>query len=241
MGGEDQPTRSPASRSRCSSRGSPRGPAARSSVSGHRCKACPASRRSATSCVARAGFATLVELLAAGRTERELQIELEAEFQRSGGDSPGYGTIVGSGPNSAVLHFAPSARELREGELVLIDAGAESRGYVCYVTRTYAVGGRFNAVQAALHELVHSAMQAATERCRPGTEFTDVHRAAALVIADGLADFGDPVARERHREMVNWERVDQLLGFGGIRIENNVLVTDDGFEVLTSEIPVLPA
>jgi Xaa-Pro aminopeptidase len=264
----------------------------------------------------RAGFAKLVELLAAGRTERELQIELEAEFQRQGADAPGYGTIVGSGPNSAVLHFAPTNRGLRDGELVLVDAGAEYQGYVCDVTRTYAVGGRFTAEQTALHDLVHEAMRAATERCTPGTEFSDVHRVAAHVIADGLADFGllrgapesllesgavtlffphgighlvglgvrdasevlpgrepargmprlrldlplmaghvvtiepgiyfvpallsDPDARERHRRNVNWERVDRLLDFGGIRIENDVLVTDDGFDVLTAEIPVLP-
>jgi Xaa-Pro aminopeptidase len=265
----------------------------------------------------RAGFAKLVELLAAGRTERELQIELEAEFQRHGADAPGYGTIVGSGPNSAVLHFAPSGRRLRDGELVLIDAGAEYRGYVCDVTRTYAVGGHLTSEQAALHQLVQLAMDTAIQKCRPGTEFRDVHRAAALVIAEGLGELGlltgapeglvetgavtlffphgvghlvglgvrdasevlpgrepargmprlrldlplmagyvvtiepgiyfvpalvsDPEARERYRRNVNWERVDQLLEFGGIRIENNVLVTDDGFEVLTAEIPVLPA
>jgi Xaa-Pro aminopeptidase len=265
----------------------------------------------------RAGFAAIAELLVAGTSERELQIELEAAFLRNGADFPAYGTIVGSGPNAAVLHFSPTARRLRDGELVLIDAGAEYRGYACDVTRTYAVGGRFTPEQAALHGVVHRAMDAATARCAAGTEFSEVHRSAAFVIAEGLTDFGllhgpaealvdsgavtlffphgvghmvglgvrdasevlagrepgpgmptlrvdlplmaghvvtiepgiyfveallrDAETRARHRETVDWERVDQLLGFGGIRLENNVLVTDDGFEVLTGEIPISPA
>lgn len=265
----------------------------------------------------RAGFAAIAELLVAGTSERELQIELEAAFLRNGADFPAYGTIVGSGPNAAVLHFSPTARRLRDAELVLIDAGAEYRGYACDVTRTYAVDGRFTPEQAALHGVVHRAMDAATARCAAGTEFSDVHRSAAFVIAEGLTDFGllrgpaealvdsgavmlffphgvghmvglgvrdasevlpgrepgpgmprlrvdlplmpghvvtiepgiyfveallrDAETRARHRETVDWERVDQLLGFGGVRLENNVLVTDDGFEVLTGEIPISPA
>jgi Xaa-Pro aminopeptidase len=264
----------------------------------------------------RAGFAAITHLLVAGTSERELQIELEAAFLRNGADCPAYGTIVGSGPNAAVLHFAPTGRRLVDGELVLIDAGAEYRGYACDVTRTYAVGGRFTPEQAALHTLVHRALDTATASCAPGTEFSDVHRSAALVIAEGLSDFGllrgapetlvessavrlffphgvghmvglgvrdasevlpgrepgpgmprlrvdlplmaghvvtiepgiyfveallrDDETRARHRETVDWGRVDRLLGFGGIRIENNVLVTDEGFEVLTGEIPISP-
>lgn len=262
----------------------------------------------------RAGFAAVAEQLVAGTSEREIQIELEAEFLRQGADSPAYGTIVAGGRNSAVLHFAPTARRLRDRELVLIDAGAEYRGYASDVTRTYPVGGRFTADQATLHELVHRAVEAATARCTSGTEFRDVHREAALVIAEGLLDFGllrgDPVqllesgavtlffphgighlvglgvrdasevlpgreprpgmprlrvdlplmaghvvtiepgiyfvrallcdqqTRERHRQTVDWERADRLLEFGGIRLENNVLVTGDGPEVLTAEIPI---
>ncbi len=262
----------------------------------------------------RAGFATIANLLVAGVSEREIQIELEAEFLRQGADFPAYGTIVGSGTNSAVLHFAPSARRLRDGELVLIDAGAEYRGYASDVTRTYPVGGRFTAEQAVLYGLVHGAVEAATARCTLGTEFRDVHREAALVIAEGLVDFGllrgdpqellesgavtlffphgvghmvglgvrdasellpgreprpgmprlrvdlplmagyvvtiepgiyfvgallsDRETRARHRQTVDWERVDRLLEFGGIRLENNVLVTGDGPEVLTADIPI---
>src|SRR5439155_35504 len=136
------------------------------------------------------GFAALARLVEAGRTERELQIELEAEFFRNGGDNLAFDTIVGGGPNAAVLHFPPCQRPLVDGELVLVDAGAEYHGYASDITRTYPVSGRFTPEQAELHALVRSAGLAALERCVPGTEWRDVHRTAALVLAAGLADFG---------------------------------------------------
>lgn len=264
-----------------------------------------------------AGFAAIVPLIAPGRTERDLQIELEAAFFRGGADSLAFDTIVASGPNSGVLHFPPTARQLQDGELVLIDAGGEVLGYASDVTRTYPVSGSFTPEQAALHDLVDRAGQAATARCAAGTEFSELHRTAALLIAEGLVDFGllrgqpeslvqsgavtlffphgvghmvglgvrdagevlpgrepepglprlradlplqrghvvtiepgiyfvpallgDPDTRARLRDQVDWVRADGLTGsgFGGIRIENNVLVTDDGHEVLTDDIPLL--
>jgi Xaa-Pro aminopeptidase len=263
----------------------------------------------------RAGFAHVVPLIEPGRTERELQIELEAAFLRSGADSIAFDTIVGGGPNSAVLHFPPGARRLEDGDLVLIDAGAECRGYASDVTRTYPASGRFTPEQAELHAIVAAACARATVRSVAGTEWRDVHRAAALVIAEGLVDFGllrgepeslvergaqsvffphgvghmvglgvrdagevlrgreptegefprlrvdlpllpghvftvepgiylvpalleDGGLRERHSDAVDWERAESLLGFGGIRIENDVLITEAGNEVLTADVPV---
>ena len=120
-----------------------------------------------------------------------MQIELEAQFLRHGADRVAFETIVAGGPcNSAALHNAPTSRPLSDGELVLIDAGGEYRGYASDVTRTYPVSGRFTPEQAAIHELVHSAAQAATRSCTTGTEWREVHRTAALVIADGLAELG---------------------------------------------------
>jgi Xaa-Pro aminopeptidase len=261
------------------------------------------------------GFASIVARLTAGVTEREIQIELEAEFFRGGAGSLAFDTIVASGANSGVLHFPPTAKPLGEGELVLIDAGGEVRGYASDVTRTYPVSGSFTPQQAALHDLVDRAGQAATRRCAAGTEFRELHLTAALVIAEGLVDFGllrgqpeplvesgavtlffphgighmvglgvrdagevlpgrepepglprlradlpllaghvvtiepgiyfvpaliaDPDTRARLREQVNWARADELTGFGGIRIENNVLVSGEGREVLTADIPIL--
>jgi Xaa-Pro aminopeptidase len=264
----------------------------------------------------RAGFAAIQPMLTAGVTEREIQIELEASFLRNGADGLGFNTIVASGPNSAILHFPPAERSLQRGELVLIDAGAEHRGYVSDVTRTYPVDRGFSAQQQELHTLVRAAGRAAIEACVPGTDFWDVHRAAALVIAAGLVELGllrgapeslfergsvglfyphgvghmvglgvrdvvsrtakrrasngersvlrvelslrpgfvmtiepgiyfvpallqDEAARELHRDAVDWSRADRMLGFGGIRIEDNVLITEAGPEVLTRDLPLL--
>ncbi|HEV2592083.1 MAG TPA: M24 family metallopeptidase [Gaiellaceae bacterium] len=253
-----------------------------------------------------AGFAALVPLIEPGRTERELQVALEAAFLSNDGDFLSFETIVAAGDHSAVLHFSPTLRELRNGELLLVDAGAEHRGYAADVTRTYAVDGSFTAEQQVAHAAVRSALEAAIAACRPGAQWRDVHRTASLEIADGLVELGvlrgdretlvdsgavrlffphgvghmvglgvrdagaasdepsspglrldipleerhgwtvEPglyfvaplLARERGHEGVNWERVDELAGFGGIRLEHDVLITADGCDVLTSAIPV---
>ena len=263
-----------------------------------------------------AAFAAAVPFLVQGSTERSVQVELETAALRAGADAMAYDTIVGAGTNSAVLHFMPTDRRLVDGDLVLIDAGADYRQYASDITRTYPVGGRLSPEQAELHAVVHAAERAAMERCVPGTEWVDVHMTAAQVIAEGLVAFGvlrgdpgalvesgavwlffphgighlvglgvrdaagplrarrdkpsgianlridlplqagyvvtvepgiyfvpailqDPARRARHRDAVDWDRVDRLLDFGGIRIEDNLLITDDGHEVLTADVPVL--
>src|SRR5207248_9733460 len=119
-----------------------------------------------------------------GTTECALQIELEAAFFRNGADFLAFDTIVGGGPNSGVLHFPPGERAFGDGELILIDAGGEYRGYVSDITRTYPASGAFTPEQGELYALVRSAGTAALARCTPGTEWRDVHRTAALVIAE---------------------------------------------------------
>jgi Xaa-Pro aminopeptidase len=212
-----------------------------------------------------------------------------------------------------VLHFPPSGRPVADGELVLVDAGGEYRGYASDVTRTYPAEGEFSPEQAELRALVIAANRAAQERCTPGTEFTEVHWTAARVIAEGLADFGllrgdvdtlverrtvslffphgvghmvglgvrdaggaapgrtphedfprlridlpleegfavtiepgvyfvpallqDPERRAQHRDAVDWELADRMLGFGGIRFEDNVVIGADGPTSLTADIP----
>ena len=110
----------------------------------------------------RAGFAQVAPLIEPGRSERELQIELEAAFFRGGADSLAFDSIVASGPNSAVLHFPPTSSRLADGELVLIDAGAEYRGYASDVTRTYPASGRFTPEQQAVYDIVATAAGRAT-------------------------------------------------------------------------------
>jgi Xaa-Pro aminopeptidase len=136
-----------------------------------------------------AGFARLPELIRPGVTERTLQIELEAAFQHAGADRTGYGTIVGAGPNAAVLHFEPSARAVSPGDFVLVDAGAEVQRYVADVTRTY-VAGTPTGFQRDLHSVVRQAQERAIARCVPGAEWKQIHLAAAVDLTAGLVAMG---------------------------------------------------
>ena len=136
------------------------------------------------------GYEILPQWLKAGVTERRVQVELEAAFFRAGGQTTAYGTIVGSGPNSAVLHFEPSARVLRDGELVLVDAGAEVEGYACDVTRTYPVGGRYAPEARDLYTMLLEVQEAGVAGCRVGVEFKELHLDTARRIAAGLAQLG---------------------------------------------------
>src|SRR5207244_4576433 len=110
----------------------------------------------------RSGYLVLDELIAEGRTERQIQIDLEAQFFRGGADFLGFDTIVAGGSHSAVLHFTPTDTPLAAGELVLVDAGSEYRGYASDITRTYPVSGAFTPEQAELYAVVREALAAAT-------------------------------------------------------------------------------
>ena len=135
------------------------------------------------------GYAALRTLIRPGITERALQIELEAEFFRGGGTRTGYHTLIGSGPNSAVLHCEPSSRQVQEGEFVLIDAGAEIDRYMADVTRTY-VAGTPTPFQRDLFQVVLAAEQNAIARCVPGAEWKAIHLAAAVDLVGGLVAMG---------------------------------------------------
>ena len=145
----------------------------------------------------RAGFEELVRLIEPGVTERELQIAIEATFLRSGGDSLAYESIVAAGDHSAVLHFSPTSRELKAGELLLVDAGAEYRGYASDVTRTYPIGGELEGEQRVVWETVRRACEAAIEACRPGVEWREVHSIAALIVGRGPGRAGRAARRAR--------------------------------------------
>lgn len=262
-----------------------------------------------------AGFAKAREVLRPGVSERQIQIELEAEMFRAGAHGVGFETIVGAGDHSAVLHFAPGERVVNPGDLVLIDAGGELEDYTADVTRTLPASERFTPEQQALYDLVLAAELAAIDKCRVGVEWHEVHRTAALVIAQGLKDLGvlvgdadgladsgavalffphgvghmvglrvrdvggaapgrpegrmccgarprvdfpleegflmtvepgayfipamlgDPERREKYKDVVRWDALEKWLPVGGVRIEDDVLVTASGPEVLTSAIP----
>lgn len=137
-----------------------------------------------------AGFAAARTALRAGLTERELQIEIETAFARSGATGVAYDTIVGFGPTSAIFHAEPGSRALAIGEQVLIDAGAEVDGYCADVTRTLPGPGGFTSQQEELLALLDGVERACCLACRPGVEWHEIHRIAARGIAQGLRDFG---------------------------------------------------
>jgi Xaa-Pro aminopeptidase len=259
------------------------------------------------------GYAKLPQLIRPDTSEREIQIELEAEFFRAGGTRPGYGTIVGTGSNSAVLHFSPSDRRTRSGDFVLVDAGAAIGRYTADVTRTYVVD-QPDPFQRDLYQIVLHAQERAISRCIAGAEWTHLHLACAVEMVAGLVAMGvmrgsptslveqeahtlffphglghmvglgvrdgsgllpgrtknprpslrtlrmdlplepgyvvtiepglyfippllqDPARRARYPDCVNWPLVDSYQHLGGVRIEDNILVTSGAPENLTAEI-----
>jgi Xaa-Pro aminopeptidase len=124
-----------------------------------------------------------------GLREYHVEAELLAQFRR--GDAvPAYEPIVGAGANACILHYRAGDAELRRDELLLVDAGAEYRGYAADITRTVPVGGRFSAPQRALYDLVLDAQRAATEQARPGRPFSAMHDAAVRTLTQGLIALG---------------------------------------------------
>ena len=222
-----------------------------------------------------------------GRSEYEIEAELLHEFRRGGAQFPAYSPIVAGGANACVLHYVENRCELRAGDLLLIDAGAECEYYASDVTRTFPVDGRFAGEQRALSEVVLRAQLDALEQVRPGTPFQAVHDAAVRGLTAGLVELGllaetadDALARGSYRRFY-MHRTSHWLGLDvhdagayvvggasrplepgmvltvepglyvapddetvaprwrgiGIRIEDDVLVTHEGREVLTAGIP----
>ena len=125
-----------------------------------------------------------------GLREYHLEAELLHEFRRNGSQFPAYGSIVAAGANACVLHYRAGDAELRDGDLVLIDAGCELDSYASDITRTFPVNGKFSGPQKTLYEIVLASQQAAIAATGPGKLFTDGHDAALKVLAQGMLDTG---------------------------------------------------
>ena len=125
-----------------------------------------------------------------GRLEYEIEAELLHEFRRHGCQAPAYTSIVASGANACILHYVANDQPLRDGELLLIDAGGELDGYASDITRTFPVGGKFSAAQADVYALVLAAQEAAIAAIRPDATFIAPHDAAVRVLAQGMLDLG---------------------------------------------------
>ena len=138
-------------------------------------------------------------MLRAGEDVREyhLDAELLHEFRQHGSQYPAYGSIVAAGANACVLHYRADKAPIRDGELVLIDAGCELDGYASDITRTFPANGKFTGPQRTLYELVLASQQAAVAATKPGARFTDPHEATVRVLTQGMLDLG-LIDRQKH-------------------------------------------
>ena len=149
-------------------------------------------------------------MLRAGEDVREyhLDAELLHEFRQHGSQYPAYGSIVAAGANACVLHYRADNAPVRDGDLVLIDAGCELDGYASDITRTFPANGKFTGPQRELYELVLASQDAAVAATRSGARFIDPHDATVRVLAQGMLDLGllnkndvghlDDVIEKRH-------------------------------------------
>jgi Xaa-Pro aminopeptidase len=125
-----------------------------------------------------------------GVLEYELEAVLDYTFRRRGARGPAYPSIVGGGANATVLHYVQNDQKLRDGELVLVDAGCELEGYASDVTRTWPVGGRFEGARRAIYEVVLDAQLAALAKVRPGVTLEEIHDTAVRQLTGGLLELG---------------------------------------------------
>jgi Xaa-Pro aminopeptidase len=194
----------------------------------------------------------VLDRIAPGRTEREIALDLEVQMRQSGADDVSFEPIVGSGPLSAHIHHTPSDRPLEKGDLVLMDFGALADGYCSDLTRTVVLGGASDD-QLTWYEAVKAAQQAGIDAMKPGVGGKDVDAAARQVFIDrGLDVFehglGHGIGLDIHEaprfartsedvlqegDVITVEPGLYLSGKGGIRIEDDVLVTSDGARLLS--------
>ena len=193
--------------------------------------------------------------LAEGPTEEEFALELDFEMRRGGASGPSFETIVASGPNGAKPHHRPSSRRIEAGELVVVDFGAIVDGYCSDMTRTLCVGEPASATARRMVDVVAESQRAGVEAVRAGVEGKAVDEACRAIIGDaGWADAflhstGHGVGLEIHEDprvaststdtlvaghVVTVEPGVYLPEHGGVRIEDTMVVTDEGCLVLTN-------
>jgi Xaa-Pro aminopeptidase len=213
--------------------------------------------------ISAAGHVAAMQAARPGMWEYEIEAVLEAAFRRNGADRVGYPSIVGSGPNSTTLHYDVNRRQTKDGDLVVVDAGAEWGQYTADVTRTFPVNGKFTARQKAIYDLVLATQQAAFDSTRPGTTIARLNRLARdymrahsgtlcgdqscdAYFIHGLShwlgmdvhDVGDYTSNLRPGMVLTIEPGIYLPQEAlGVRIEDDVLVTTTGAEWLSAKAP----
>lgn len=140
--------------------------------------------------ITRHGIERAMRVARAGMHEYEIQAELEAEYRRRGSPRTAFPSIVAAGANACTLHYVANRARIEEGDLLLVDTGAEVDYYAADVTRTFPAGGRFSVPQRLVYELVLAAQRAAIAAVAPGVRFHDVHEEAVRTLAAGLCDLG---------------------------------------------------
>jgi len=140
--------------------------------------------------ISAAGHAEAMRAARPGMTEREVEAVLAYVFRSEGSPRDGYPPIVASGPNAVILHYVENERTMGDGDLLLVDAGAEYDYLTADITRTFPVSGRFTGPQRTLYELVLTAQEAVIARCEPGTRFSDLHALAVRILTEGMVDLG---------------------------------------------------
>lgn len=222
-----------------------------------------------------------------GLHEYQLEAELLHKFTQSGARFPAYNSIVGSGPNACILHYVNNNRAMKDGDLVLIDAGCELEHYASDITRTFPVNGKFSPEQKAIYQVVLNAQLAAIDQVKPGNHWNDPHEASVRVITEGLLELGllkgkldTLISKEKYKQFY-MHRIGHWLGMDvhdvgdykidgqwrqlemgmvmtvepgiyianddksvpkkwrgiGVRIEDDVLITKNGYEVLSEGAP----
>lgn len=222
-----------------------------------------------------------------GMREFEVEALIEQIFRRRGAAGPAYTSIVGAGPNATVLHYINNDGELRDGELLLVDAGAEYKGYASDITRTFPINGRYSKAQREIYDLVLKAQMSCVEMVRPGVTHDQLKQHSIEVLTEGMVELGllegDPeqLIKDKKYEKFYMHGLGHMLGidvhdvgryyFGkesralepgvvmtvepgiyiapdtigvpekylgiGVRIEDDVLCTNNGPRVLTSKVP----
>lgn len=202
-----------------------------------------------------AGHNTIARASVAGVSERDVQTQLEYTFFANGATGLSYSSIVGSGPNGAVLHWDKNSRILQSGDLVVVDAAADYGRYASDVTRTYPVSGHFTTDQARVYRAVYQAQEDIFAAIKPGVSMAELQHVAeeslrrAGYLADFIHGFGHFVGLDVHDAGDSEKPIPvgavftvepgvylPAQGFG-VRIEDEVVMTDRGYRLLTSSIP----
>ena len=222
-----------------------------------------------------------------GMQEYQIEALIEQIFRRHGANGPAYTSIVGGGPNATVLHYINNDGELRDGDLLLLDAGAEYKGYASDITRTFPINGRYTKPQRDIYDLVLKAQMACVEMVRPGVTHDQLKQHSIEMLTEGMVELGllegktEDLIKEKKYEKFYMHGLGHMLGIDvhdvgryyygtesraleagvvmtvepgiyiapdtkdvpekylgiGVRIEDDVLCTNNGPRVLTTKVP----